>query len=58
MTAMIRVGSHRLEALTDTGPIFRPWVSSTVAIEIASRYTGNAQTTSSPREMMLSVTPP
>src|ERR1700755_3458884 len=52
MNAMITAGSHRLDALTCSGPNWNPleWVSSSVEIEIASRYTGKAQMTSMMRD--------
>ena len=40
------------------GPTEIPWTSSAVPSAIASRYTGNAQITSSEREIRESVNPP
>src|SRR5229473_3863804 len=60
MNAMITVGSQRLVGLTWTGPTWKPleWVSSSVEIEIASRYTGNAQMMSMIRDSTESTSPP
>ena len=48
MNAMISVGSHRLDAWMRTGPTPTPFGAfrSTVATQIASSSTGNAQITS------------
>src|SRR5438874_6626765 len=60
MNAMITAGSHRLDALTCSGPTWNPleWVSSSVEIEMASRYTGKAQMTSMRRDSTVSTRPP
>ena len=60
MNAMMIVGSHRLDASTCTGPNWNPleWVSNSVAMHIASRYTGKAQMMSMMRDATESVTPP
>ena len=55
---MISVGSRMPDECTVIGPRRRPLVISTVAAQIASRYTGNAQITSSARAMSESTTPP
>ena len=55
---MITAGSHRLPASMVIGPSSIPWTSRTVASEIASRYTGNAQIRSRKREMKPSSQPP
>ena len=60
MNAMRSVGTQRLDALTCSGPTWNPfeWVSSSVASEIASRYTGKAQMMSMTRDRIESVIPP
>ena len=60
MNAMMTVGVHRLDALTCSGPNWNPleWVSSSVEIEMASRYTGKAQMTSMMRDSTASTVPP
>ncbi len=60
MKAMMRVGSHKLVATRCSGPMDRPFdvVRSTVEIEIASRYTGNAQMMSISRDSAASMIPP
>jgi len=57
---MMSVGSHREPATRCSGPTWRPFdeVSSTVEMQIASRYTGNAQIRSMSRDRIASVTPP
>ena len=59
MKPMMSVGSQRLDASTWSGPTFSPLgaVRSTVAMQMASRYTGNAQITSMSRESSESVSP-
>ena len=60
MNAMMIVGTQRLDALTFSGPNWIPlvWVSSSVEMDIASRYTGKAQITSMRRDSSASVVPP
>ena len=57
---MMHVGTHKFPALRRSGPTGMPleWVSSSVAMLIARRYTGNAQMMSMSRDSTESTRPP